>query len=119
MQWEKKSVQTFEVIIEKDIVLDGIFVIRHVYGFSYPEIKVSYKLSKDGEDLENRTMTVPIKDQHGDYVGEGSVDLWDVNYPFFENVQFEPGTYVFQFSHEMQRDPLPLIMDVGLILEKE
>lgn len=119
MQWLKDDVQTFEVSIEEPKRLDATLLIRHVEGYAFKDLPVHFLLKQGDEVILEQDIAVPIKDKNGDYVGEGSVDLWDINYPLFDDRTFSEGEYTFRFQHVMERDRIPLVMEVGLQLEEK
>lgn len=118
MQWFKTDTQSFEVPIENPTRLDGHLIIRHVEGYQHNNLTVHLLSMKDGELWMDEHIAIPIKDENGDYVGAGSVDLWDVEHLIFESKTLSKGTYTFEVSHTMQQDRLPLVMEVGLVLEE-
>ena len=113
-RWSGSESFTFTYTTEEDKTLDGTLLFRHVQGFQYPE--VSFRIEIESEQgVWDTTFVVPIRDQNGDYLGEGSVDLWDVEHAVFNARRFAAGTHTIRI-HQNTADPLPLAMEVGIQL---
>jgi gliding motility-associated lipoprotein GldH len=118
MQWFKSDTQQFDVQVESPKKLDGRLIIRHVEGYQHSDLTVHVVVENNGEVWMDEHMAIPIKDENGDYLGSGSVDLWDVEHPLFQGKTLSKGNYTFKVDHTMQQDRLPLVMEVGLVLEE-
>ncbi|NQV54042.1 MAG: hypothetical protein HQ500_12720 [Flavobacteriales bacterium] len=114
--WAADDVQTFEYTTYETQVLDATVLIRHLHGFQYRSIALKCEVTTPDTSLVV-SFVIPIRDDQGDYLGEGSVDLWDVSYRFMAGHTFVPGEYSFRISQETA-NPLPLLMEVGLQLEQ-
>ncbi len=67
----------------------------------------------------NDTMEVVLANGKGEWQGSGAGDIFDFKVPIKRNVRFPlAGKYKFVFEQGMRTDPLPLIMDFGLEIEK-
>jgi gliding motility-associated lipoprotein GldH len=65
------------------------------------------------------TLECILADEKGKWLGKGLGDIYDNQIPFKRNVRFpQAGTYVFEIQQGMRSDNIPLIMDVGLRIEK-
>ena len=46
-------------------------------------------------------------------------DIWDIEVILLDNYTFqEAGTYVFTIEHDMGGDMVPLVMEIGLVVDK-
>ena len=60
-----------------------------------------------------------LADEKGKWIGSGMGDLYDNQIPFKKNVRFPlAGIYSFEIQQGMRMENVPLIMDVGLRIEK-
>ena len=60
-----------------------------------------------------------LADKKGKWQGDGAGDLWDNKIPLKQNLVFpQAGKYTFTFEQGMRLDPLPLIMDFGMVIEE-
>lgn len=116
MQWSKSSVQSFEVRLDNSKEVDASILFRHVDGYRYENVKMKILAKHDGTTWLDTLLIVPIKNESGDYLGEGAVDIWDVDFPFLTKEKLDAGQHTFEISHTMNTDPLPLVMEVGLVL---
>ena len=87
-RWNASESCDFTYSTEEEIALDGVLLFRHVQGFQHPEVSFRVEIESK-ENQWDTTFVVPIRDQNGDYLGEGSVDLWDVEHLFFTDFTFE------------------------------
>jgi len=116
MRWNKSDAQIFDVDFNSVKELDAKLLIRYVYGYSDDFINCQVRIEKDGELVSEEAVSIQVRDEQGEYLGEGSVDLWDIQQRFLSSYSFEPGTYRFTVTHTMPVQELPLIMEVGLKL---
>jgi gliding motility-associated lipoprotein GldH len=113
-KWASSDVRSFTFENPETQILDGTFLFRHVHGFGYASINIRAEIISDSERIDT-TFTIPIRDENGDYLGEGAGDLWDVEHTFLHGYEFKPGTYTLTFEQK-NADPLPLVMEVGVEL---
>lgn len=118
MRWAPTDSHTFEFDNNEERALDVYFILRHVHGFSYPSLAIRYEHQHPDGSINQGEFTVPIKDEKGEYLGDGSVDLWDLEYMFLPAQKFETGRHVFIFTHAMGDTSIPLVMETGLLLKK-
>lgn len=115
-QWTQGDAQIFTYKNEEEQHLDASLLLRHLHGFQYPSIQIECKVVSP-DTAFTVSFTVPVRDEQGDYLGEGSVDLWDLSVPFLQSHLFSPGVHEFQIS-QSTANPLSLIMEVGLELNR-
>jgi len=69
--------------------------------------------------FSNDTLECVLADEKGKWLGTGLGDIYDNQIPFKRNVRFPmAGTYRFEIEQGMRTETVPLIMDVGLRIEK-
>lgn len=119
-EWASKDKAVFDLEIKDTQTLNNIYLmVRHtdVYQYSNVIVFVTTKYP-DGKVLTD-TMDVVLSNQKGEWLGSGAGDIFDFKVPVKKNVRFPlAGKYQFSFEQAMRVDPLPMIMDFGLEIEK-
>ena len=118
-KWEKKQVLDFEINIENNInsynlVLD----LRYFYGYYFNNLVI--KLQETSPSGKETTMDfdLVIREKNGDYLGDIAGDFCDLLIPLKNKINYkEKGIYKYRISHIMEENTIPLIDEVGLILE--
>lgn len=118
MTWNKSDAKSFTANIKAAGNYDVYILFRHVHGFPYRDVAISMKMKGPDGEGSDETYTIPIIGDNKEYLGEGSVDIWDVQHLALENHQMEAGEYTFELSHGMAKEDLQLVMEVGVQIEK-
>lgn len=118
--WKVEDRKTFEVEIKDSESRYNVYVnVRQ--GDAYPYRNLFLYLTTeypDGKKVKD-TLECILADENNRWLGEGAGDLWDNTILFKQNARFPmPGKYKFTYEHAMRVDPLPMILDVGLTIEK-
>jgi hypothetical protein len=75
-------------------------------------------ISPSGEVIQ-KEYTLKIKDDEGNYIGEAGMDLWDSNHLADPQLNLhEIGEYTIKLTHNMAMNPLPYVMELGVIIDK-
>ena len=119
MQWPKASSQTFEFELQTEEKIGATVLFRHVEGYRFDNVEMRIVAQHEEITWLDTLILIPIKNETGDYLGEGAVDIWDVEFQFLENKPLGAGAHQFDISHNMKIDPLPLVMEIGLALKKQ
>ncbi len=118
MKWYDTDVKTFDVTIPDDGNYDLIFAVRHSTGYPFTTIKINIEETMpDGKKYE-KDAEFSVADENGNYIGEVTGQLWDVEAAFDENVFLKKGKYKFKIRHNMNHNLVILVIDVGLIVRK-
>ena len=121
MMWDQNNTLKFE---PDSTLLDtvtpyNIYInvrIASQYQFSNLFLFLTTKLP-DGKAARD-TVELTLADDKG-WLGDGSGDIWDNRMLFKKNFRFpQTGKYVFELQQGMRLNPLPLIMDAGIRIEK-
>lgn len=118
MNWQKADSKTFQANMSAAGNYDVKILFRHVYGFPYRDVAIKMTMTNPQGESTSETYTIPIINDKKEYLGEGSVDIWDVAYTALPSYKMEAGEYTFELSHEMAKDELELVMEVGVQIEK-
>lgn len=120
LEWLKKDVREFKVPIEDaGATYNMSLAFRYAYGYQFDEVKLSVtEIAPDGTEATS-DYTLTVRDVKGDYIGEGSLDIWDSEHLVGQNKKYpEAGTYTYRISHAMPQDPLNFAMEIGMIVDK-
>jgi gliding motility-associated lipoprotein GldH len=118
--WSRKDKMVFEPEIKDTVNLYNVFVnVRH--GSIYPYRNLYVFLTTDYPDgrKEVDTLNCILADDQNKWLGDGAGDLWDNSILLESNVRFpKAGKYKFTYEQGMRIDPLPMILDMGLTIER-
>lgn len=119
-EWRASEKAVFNVEIKDTLTLNNInLMIRHADAYPYNNLFLFVTTKyPDGKVLTD-TMEIVLANQKGEWQGSGAGDIFDFKIPVKKNVRFPlGGKYEFLFEQGMRVDPLPLIMDFGMEIEK-
>ena len=119
--WDKESPIYFDAPITDTISLHNVYInIRNASGYGYSNIYLFLDTKYPDNKMSRDTIECILADPAGKWLGDGSGDIWDNQILFKKNVRFRQiGTYKFRFEQAMRMPKLPMIMDVGLRIEKQ
>jgi len=118
MKWYRSDVKTFHVNIPEDGFYDLYFAFRHSTGYPFTSIKVSVEQTTPDGNVLTKDAEFLTADENGNYIGEVTGQLWDLQELFSANTELKKGEYTFKISHNMNNDPVILVIDVGLIVKE-
>lgn len=118
--WKIDNKLSYTVDITDNKVYHNVYLtVRH--ADSYPFSNLFVFLTTTYPDGKNSldTLECVLADGKGQWIGDGAGDIWDNKILLKKNLMFPSvGKYTFTFEQGMRQDPLPLIMDFGMIVEK-
>ncbi len=120
LEWRKKDSREFKVPIEDNSTPYNMSLsFRYINGFQPNLVKVKViETSPDGKETV-KEYDLKVREDNGDYIGEAGYDIWDSNHLVEPNKKYnEPGVYTYVIEHNMPKDPLNNVMEIGVILEK-
>jgi gliding motility-associated lipoprotein GldH len=118
--WTASDKLNFDVEISDSTQNHDVYLtVRHddAYPFNnlYVFLTTTYPNGKQSID----TIECVFANEKGEWKGDGAGDLWDNKIALKKNVKFPyKGKYQFSFEQGMRMDPLPLILDFGMVIEK-
>lgn len=118
--WKTDNRLKFEVDIKDNNALHNVFLnVRHADSYPYSNLFVFLTTTyPDGKSTVD-TLECILANKKGEWVGDGAGDLWDNKIPLKKNLRFpQTGKYTFSFEQGMRSNPLPLILDFGMTIEK-
>lgn len=118
--WAKDNKLTYEVdIADNTISYDVYLAVRHADSYPYNNLFVFLNTTYPDAKSTTDTLECILANEKGEWKGEGAGDIWDNKIPLKKGVKFpQTGKYTFTFEQAMRNDPLPLIMDFGIVIEK-
>jgi len=120
MVWESSNKLNFEVEIEDTISTHKLIIaVRHATYYSYSNLIINVTTTTPAGRQNEKKYDMQLKDENGDWKASGAGDYWDIEIPVDEGIRYyETGTYKFEIE-QLVADQLPMVMEVGLIIEKE
>lgn len=116
-KWDKSNAQTFEFEIDEKGKFQIDIIGRHLTGFPYPTLNCQISVIGDSIEFVDDT-EIPIIAEDGTYLTEGSGDFWDFDFPSFQNLSLEKGTYKAVISPTNNDDPIRLISEIGIEVKR-
>ena len=118
--WSRKDKIIFEPEIKDTVNVYNVFVnVRHSSVYAYRNLYIFLTTEYPDGRKEIDTLNCRLADDQNKWLGDGAGDLWDNSILLEPNVRFpKAGKYKFTYEQGMRVDPLPMILDVGLTIEK-
>lgn len=120
VEWLKKDARTFKVPIQDTSATYNLFIaFRYANGIPYRDVLVNLDMKLPSGKSTSSKHKLTIVDEKGDYIGDGSVDIWDSEHLIWENKKFSAtGYYEITLSHEMPAENLIYAMEIGIVVDK-
>lgn len=118
--WDSSNVISFAVDVKDPSTPADFYInVRNADGYPYSNLFLFVKTKFPDGKQSNDTLECMLADENGKWIGKGIGDIYDNRIPFKRNVRFPlPGIYTFEIQQGMRVNSVPLIMDVGLRIEK-
>lgn len=115
--WKKSEVLSYDAEISQDGTYDVFILFRHVQGFPYKDMGIHMEMNGNDIDLKQDVL-IPVIGENKKYLGDGSVDIWDIEHKAFDELELKAGNYHIDLTHLMQQADLGLVMEVGIMIKK-
>ncbi len=123
-EWDYKFQPDFKVDI-KDVKAKYQFYVLIRHDESYPNSNIWFrmKVKAPGDSVfrEGTRIEKPLADAKGEWQGRGMGGIWEHKIQILpsEAPKFtKPGIYEIRIEQIMRQNPLPSVLNVGLIIEK-
>jgi len=118
--WDEKNKLNFTVDVTDNKVYYNVFLnVRHADSYPFSNLFVFLTTTNPSGKVTIDTLECVLANKKGEWQGNGTGDIWDNKIPLKQNLIFpQTGKYTFSFQQGMRLNPLPLIMDFGLTIEK-
>ena len=119
-EWGSDNILKFNVEVVDTVSPTNFYVnVRNSDGYPYNNLFLFIKTTFPNGKVSKDTLECVLADEKGKWLGSGMGDIYDNQIPFKRNVHFPiKGKYTFEIQQGMRADKIPLIMDVGLRIEK-
>ncbi|NOQ28374.1 MAG: hypothetical protein GQ564_23675 [Bacteroidales bacterium] len=120
LEWLRKDAREFKVPIkDNSIAYNMSLSFRYVNGYEDQVLKVKVTETSPGGIETVKDYDLKVREENGDYIGEVAYEIWDSEHMVESNKKYkETGTYTYVIEHNMPKDPLNSVMEIGVILEK-
>lgn len=118
--WNNKNLVSFEVNIEDTLSAHNMYInIRNAGGYPYSNIYIFLTTELPNRQKTTDTIECILADKSGRWLGDGSGDIWDNQILYKKGFTFKgKGLYKYTLEQAMRVENLPMIMDVGLRIER-
>ena len=120
LEWLKKDAREFKVPIkDNSIAYNMSLSFRYIDGYEDQVVKVKVTETSPGGIENVKEYDLKLREENGDYIGEFAYEIWDSEHLVESNKKYnETGTYTYVIEHNMPKDPVNSVMEIGVILEK-
>jgi gliding motility-associated lipoprotein GldH len=118
--WKTENKLTYTVDIADNKPYHNVFLtVRHADSYPFSNLFVFLTTTYPNGKISIDTLECLLANKKGEWQGDGAGDLWDNKIPLKQNLIFpQAGKYTFTFEQGMRTNPLPLILDFGMVIEK-
>ena len=118
--WEQSNRLNYDVEVTDNNTLNNIYLnVRHTDAYPFSNLFVFLTTTYPNGKKSIDTLQCILANSKGEWIGDGAGDIFDNKLLVTKNIRFpEVGTYHFSFEQGMRVNPLPLIMDFGITIEK-
>lgn len=124
--WAAKQLIGFETDMKDTNQLYDVYInVRNAESYPYKNLFMFLHTTYPTGNTSVDTIECVLADEQGHWLGKGMGDLYDNSILFKKNTRFKQvGNYKFSFEQTMRYgnkneiDPLFLIMDIGISIEK-
>jgi gliding motility-associated lipoprotein GldH len=119
-RWDKTNIVEFSPEITDNEGNYKIFIaVRHIAGFQLKDINVKLNIISPSGEETTKDYNLPLYDKNNEALSDCAGDYCDLEILVENNFKFkETGKYKFRISHQMSINPIPNVMEVGLIIDK-
>ena len=119
-KWEANNIIKLDAEITDTTSAQNIYInVRNASGYQFSNLFLFLTTQTPKGETARDTVELMLADERGNWLGDGSGDVWDNRILFRKNFRFtEAGFWHFELEQAMRINPLPGIMDAGLRIEK-
>jgi len=118
--WKTENKLSYDVEVKDNAPYYNVFLnVRHADSYPFRNVFVFLTTVNPSGKTTIDTLECILANKNGEWQGDGAGDIWDNKIPLKQNLKFpQTGKYTFIFEQGMRVNPLPLIMDFGITIEK-
>ncbi len=119
-RWVKNDVRIFKIEVTDDATpMQLNLELQHANSILLPSIQMAVQIAAPSGESEIKQIEVAIKDEKGEFKGDGAADIWDFCcFPLTERKTFQKGTYTIGLTQLTKYEYIPGLMGIGIRLEK-
>lgn len=111
----KYDFQVSDTLTEYDIYLD----VRHASFYPYENLLINFAIMSPSTEERVRSHDLKLRDKTGNFLGEGTGDIWDISFPLMTRFVFiHSGTYHIGIENLMTKYETEGVMDVNLVVQR-
>ena len=115
--WQKSDKPSFDFEIKKEANYSLDIELRIVYGYTYRDIKMDMKMSKDGSNEKLIPIYFKVRNEDDSYKGDMMGDIIDIQEQIISDTILPAGKYSFELDQLVDSKTLPFVMEVGLVVK--
>ena len=118
--WDVENVAQFKFDIEDTKIPYNLKVnVRNTQFYMSQNLWIFIKTTSPSNKSQYDTLNCILADDKGKWMGSGMGDIWDISLPYKKSIGFpEKGQYTVEIKHGMRMEKLPMILEIGLRVEK-
>jgi gliding motility-associated lipoprotein GldH len=118
--WDMNNIAQFKPTIDSINTPYNVYLnIRHANMYPSQNLWLFISTTTPTGATQVDTFECILADDKGKWFGDGAGDIWDVEIPYKQNIAFPiAGEYNIKIQHGMRLENLPLIMEIGISIEK-
>jgi gliding motility-associated lipoprotein GldH len=118
--WNANKPVVFGVDINDTLTpFNFYFNIRHAEAYPFSNLYVFLNTKFPNGKMARDTVELMLQNADGKWAGSGLGDIWDNQIMFKQNIRFPmKGKYSFSVEQAMRNPALPMIMEIGMRIEK-
>lgn len=124
-EWHYKDTLNFSFELNDTSQRYNFFInVRHTDAYDYANLWLNVQTIYPNGEIQSGPVNLPMADSKGKWYGSGLGDIFSTEtltneVMIQQNAQLPlSGTYQFKISQFMRVDPLPNIMDIGVIVKE-
>jgi gliding motility-associated lipoprotein GldH len=118
--WYYKSLVPFDVNITDTQKRYNVYVnVRISSDYKYSNLFLWVNTTNPQRKTDQRRVEIKLANEAGKWLGKGLGDLYDYQFPVFQNISFgTSGLYQFELAQNMRDDTLRHVKSVGVRVEE-
>jgi gliding motility-associated lipoprotein GldH len=94
-------------------------LLRHSNAYPYTNLIFTLRAVLPSGSFTTKNYNIALRDSANNFLGDGAGDIWDFEAPLEKNFRFwETGVYVIELEQGLDVDPAPMLMEVGILIDK-
>ena len=118
--WNKDFTPEFTANVEDTSLLYNVYInIRHTSFYQWRNLWILVTTTFPDGQVFDKKVALELANKEGKWYGDCLGDICDLQIPIQEKAYFDQsGEYTFKLQQIMRTDNLPLVMSIGLRIEK-